>query len=364
MKTLIYISHPAQYLFFKNFIKIQIENNKNLIIIIKEKDILEQLLICDAVKYIKINNKKSKSSIINLFIELITRIIKIGSIIIKEKPNILIGTDASIAILSWLLRVYCITTLEDDYNVIPRLAKSTYPFTSTILTPNICDVSKKWERKKIGYNGYMKLAYLHPNYFIPNKQNINEFIKDKYVIIRLSKLAAHHDNNVQGIDNYFLNKIIIKIQNYGYKCYISSERNLPDEFSQYILKTPPNEMHNLLFFSSLLICDSQSMTVESSILGVPSIRISDFVGKISVLEELENIYKLTIGIKPNEKDKIIEYLNKFLEDDNLKSIYSKRREYMLSNKIDVTSFLVWFINNYPKSKFTMKENPEYQNKFI
>ena len=37
---------------------------------------------------------------------------------------------------------------------------------------------------------------------------------------------------------------------------------------------------------------------------------------------------------------------------------------MLAEKIDVTSFLVWFTENYPKSKQTMKINPEYQLKFI
>jgi hypothetical protein len=36
---------------------------------------------------------------------------------------------------------------------------------------------------------------------------------------------------------------------------------------------------------------------------------------------------------------------------------------MLSEKIDVTAFLVWFIKNYPKSVKIMKENPEFQERF-
>jgi len=34
------------------------------------------------------------------------------------------------------------------------------------------------------------------------------------------------------------------------------------------------------------------------------------------------------------------------------------------NKIDPTKFLVWLIENYPKSKSILKENPNYQYKFI
>lgn len=33
---------------------------------------------------------------------------------------------------------------------------------------------------------------------------------------------------------------------------------------------------------------------------------------------------------------------------------------MLADKIDVTAFLVWFIENWPESFKIMKENPDYQ----
>ena len=36
---------------------------------------------------------------------------------------------------------------------------------------------------------------------------------------------------------------------------------------------------------------------------------------------------------------------------------------MLKEKIDVTAFMVWFIENYPESAKIMKENPDYQLRF-
>ena len=47
----------------------------------------------------------------------------------------------------------------------------------------------------------------------------------------------------------------------------------------------------------------------------------------------------------------------------LKSEWKKRKEKMLSEKIDVTAFMVWFIENYPESVGIMKEKPDYQYKF-
>lgn len=48
---------------------------------------------------------------------------------------------------------------------------------------------------------------------------------------------------------------------------------------------------------------------------------------------------------------------------NLKEEWQRRRQKMLSEKIDVTAFMVWFIENYPDSVKVMKENPDYQYNF-
>ena len=36
---------------------------------------------------------------------------------------------------------------------------------------------------------------------------------------------------------------------------------------------------------------------------------------------------------------------------------------MIKDKIDVTKFLVWFIENYPSSANTLEINPDYQLNF-
>ena len=47
----------------------------------------------------------------------------------------------------------------------------------------------------------------------------------------------------------------------------------------------------------------------------------------------------------------------------IKQEFQNRRHKMLSEKIDVTAFMVWFIENYPESVKIMKENPDYQLRF-
>ena len=48
---------------------------------------------------------------------------------------------------------------------------------------------------------------------------------------------------------------------------------------------------------------------------------------------------------------------------NLREVFQQRRQKMLSDKIDVTAFYTWFIENYPESAKIMKQNPDYQLKF-
>ena len=68
---------------------------------------------------------------------------------------------------------------------------------------------------------------------------------------------------------------------------------------------------------------------------------------------LVNNFRSFEGVLP----KIEEILTNF----NYKKIYSERQRVMLKNKIDVTSFILWFIENYPNSAQTMSANPDHQN---
>ena len=160
-----------------------------------------------------------------------------------------------------------------------------------------------------------------------------------------------------------IKRIIETATKYGYRTVISSEKELDEEFMEYKLDIDIVNIHHVMFFSSMLIGDSQSMAVEAAMLGVPSIRFSDFAGKISVLEELEHKYQLTYGIKTEQQDKFYEKVNELLMMENLREEFQARRQKMLADKIDVAAFFTWFIENYPESAKIMKETPDYQYKF-
>lgn len=347
MRVLFYLGHPAQYHFIKNSAKQLLKDGHQVKILIKTKDILEDLLKEDAWEYENIQKtyrKNSKFSILKASFDRTLAVLKAAR---KFKADIMVGTDSSIAQAGWILRKPAITTLEDDIEVIDNLARLTYPFTSHIVVPTPCRVGK-WEKKKVPYEGYMKLAYLHPNYFTPDKNVVENYgINGKYILIRLAKLVAHHDAGIGGLNIELVKGIIDNAEEKGYKAYISSEVELTPELEPHRLNIHYRDIHHILAFASLLISDSQSMSVEAAMLGTPSIRFSDFKGRISVLEELEDKYQLTFGIKTDEPEKLKQKVNELLEIPEVGNIFQKRRQQMLAEKIDVTNFLTKYIENYP-----------------
>ncbi len=360
---LIYIGHPAQYHFFKNTIKNLLKNGYKIRVLIKTKDILELLLKQDGQDYVNIQEKVRHNSKLGILIASFKRTWHVLNEAKRFKADILIGTDSSIAQAGWLLRKTAITTLEDDVDIIMNLARLTYPFTTDILVPSVCKVGK-WESKKIGYSGYMKLAYLHPNCFTPDSNITRKYhIGDKYIMIRLAKLSAHHDAGIKGLTIGLVESIIKIAEEYGYQVYISSESIINERLEKYQLQIRHTDIHHVMAFASMLVSDSQSMSVEASILGVPNLRFSDFSGRISVLEELENVYGLTKGFKTNESEYLIMEVKRLLSTPDLISTFQIKRQQMLQEKIDVSAFLTWFIENYPESKHIMQQNPDYQYNF-
>lgn len=364
MKILFYLGHPAQYHFSKNIILRLREDGHSIKILLKTKDILESLVSVDGFEYTNIQETVRKNNKISILLASLKRTLKVCRSAKKFQADILIGTDSSVSQSAYLLRKKSITTLEDDYDVIKKLAKLTYPFSSSIVVPTECSVGKKWESKKISYSGYMKLAYLHLNVFKPNEKIVEKYFnKKKYCIVRLAGLTAHHDIGIKGLDIVLVKSIINRIESKGYTVYVSSEALLADDLLKYQLRISQSDIHHVLYYASLLISDSQSMSVEAAMLGTPSIRFSDFAGRISVLEELEHTYGLTFGVKTNESDKLYQIVENLLALDDIKAEFQNRRQKMLSEKIDVTAFFVWFIENYPQSVEIMKKNPDYQYNF-
>lgn len=363
MKFLFYLGHPAHYHLFKNIIKALTKKNHEVQILIKKKDILEELLNNEGWEYSNILPKGRRDNKLSIAFGLFLRALRLFSIAKKFNPNLMIGTSAEITYIGKILKIPSVVVNEDDHDAVPLFSMLAYPLASHILTPSSCKTGR-WEYKNTNYNGYHELAYLHTNYFSPKREILKKLQTEgkKFYILRFAKLTAHHDTGATGITTNIAENIIHKLKPHG-NIFITSERKLEPQFEEYRIHINPLEIHHALYFAEMVIGDSQTMAAEAAVLGTPSIRFNDFVGKLGYLEELEHKYGLTYGIKTSEPEKLYNKIDEFLNFRNIKDEWKNRQQKMLSEKIDVTAFMVWFLENYSESVIEMKKNPNYQYNF-
>lgn len=363
MKILIYLGHPAHFHIYRNSIISWAQNGHDIFILIKKKDVLESLLLAANMPYHNILEEGRVDSTWGIFIGMLKRTIRLFSFCLRNKPDILTGTSVENSLVGKILGIPVVNINEDDAAVVPLYARLSYPLASAILNPCVCN-SGRWDNKAIKYHSYHELAYLHPDHFTPDRKIVEQYLSpDKpYFLIRLAKLTAYHDNGIRGIEADMAEKIIQLLKPHG-TVYISAERELESQFEKHRIVINPLDMHHVMAFAQLYIGDSQTMAAEAGVLGIPFVRYNDFVGRIGYLRELEDVYKLGYGIKTKNVEDLYNAISELVTMPDRKEIFQERRMNMLSNKINFAKVLTWFIEDYPESAKTMKQYPEYQNKF-
>lgn len=343
MVVLAYLGHPAHFHLFKETIKNLQAKSHKVVIVIKSKDVLEKLLIDSHLEYINIVPDQKQNGKIAKYFNLLNRLLALTKLILKHKPNKLIGSAAELAILGKVFHIPSYVFFEDDFEAVPKFAKIAGPLATYLVCPNCCS-AWKWNDKKTGYNSYHELAYLHPDHFTPDINKVKDIfdLKTKNFILRFAQLTAYHDVGKSGITTQVAQTLIDMLAPHG-NIYITSERPLEPQFEKYRIQISPLDIHHALYFADMYIGDSQTMTAEAAVLGTPAIRFNDFVGELAYLEELEHTYQLTFGIKTNHPDLLIQKTKELLEIPDLKEEWTKRRAYMLSKNINFAEFMTSLI---------------------
>ncbi|MEA2107179.1 MAG: DUF354 domain-containing protein [Bacteroidota bacterium] len=360
MKILIDIGHPAHVHYFRNFIKIMEQKGHSFLIIAKNRNITYELL-----RHYNIPFKKRKdypSSLIGKLINIPLTDFMVIKNAMQYKPDIMMGFSGThIAHAGKFLGVPSIVIDDTEH---ARLAHLSYKFFAThILTPEC--FKKNMGHKQIRFNGYMELCYLHPHYFKPDSK-VMELLKidknEKFIILRFVSWNASHDVGHSGLSLAMKHTIVKELSKYA-KVFISSEGELPKNLKPYQIKIPPQKMHDALAFATLLYGESSTMASECACLGTPAF-FNDNDGRGYTNEEEEK-YGLVFNYSESFQDqnRSLRKALELLKNHNIKQEFQSRCQKMLADKIDVTAFMVWFIEKYPESAKIMKENPDYQYNF-
>ncbi|MFK5982660.1 MAG: DUF354 domain-containing protein [Flavobacteriaceae bacterium] len=354
MKILIDIGHPGHVHLFRPFTQIMQDKGHQILFTCRQKEFEIELLESEGFNYVSFGKKYS--SILGKIVGLLVFNIKMLKTAIKFKPDIFLSAGSMYAAqVSYVLRKPHIT-FEDTGNM--EQVNLYKPFTDVILTSDVFhhDLGKN----QIEYSGFHELAYLHPNHFTPDRSIVKSLLVDptkKTILFRFVSWNATHDVGQGGFLLSDKLNIVNKLKK-KYNVFISSESSLPTELQKFRLKTKPEQIHDVMSYIDLFIGEGATMASECAMLGTPAIYVNTMeAGSIDDQEKSGLVFHF------RKTEGVLEKAMDILLQSNSKEYFYSKYKKMLTKKIDVTAFLVWFIENYPKSKQIMKENPNYQNKF-
>lgn len=354
MKILIDIGHPAHVHLFKNMAREMIKKGHEFFFTVREGEHQVQLLNENGFNY-SIIGKKQRGSIRKL-LGIFIFSFKIYCIARRFKPDLFLSHGSMYAGYAALLSGKKHIALEDTGNMEQLFFSK--PVSDVILSPYCLQVDLG--RKHIRYNGFHELAYLHPKRFNPDISVLRELnLKEgePYVILRFVSWNATHDFRQSGLSVSQKIELIKEIKKYA-TVFISSEKPLPPELEEYALRIAPHRLHHSLFYSAMYIGEGATTASECAMLGTPALYVNTI--SAGTLEQQEQ-YGLLFCF--HSSTGLINRASSILNTPAMKDEFLKRRNKMLDENIDVTSLLVWFVENYPESKAVMLADPAFQLSF-
>ncbi len=352
MKRIIFdIGHPAQVHNFKHIYWELKKRGWEGYFVTKDKEICIYLLEKYNLPFYVLG--KNQKGLFKKLLFLLKDIYTFNKIVKRFKPDIVVNRMSLHSTLVSKLRGINQISIADtekslNFSFLTQSIFTAYSF------------KKEFPNNHFRYKGNIELFYLHPNWYKPN-ESIYELLnipKDqKYVIVRFVSWNAHHDVGQRGF-SYEDKLSLIKELSKRAKVFISSEDKLPKELEEYQITIPPEKIHDALNFASLYIGEGATMASESAMLGTPAIYVNT-LNSAGVFEDEERaglLYRIVDG-----KEAIKRAV--YILDNESKEIYKKRRDEYLKDQIDVTSYMVWVIENYPNSLKTIKEDSTFQERF-
>lgn len=335
MRIAVDIGHPSQAHFFKNFIWEMQKKGHQVLITVSEKDVAIPLLQAYGFDYINLGSygKNLLEKILNVPL----MDIKMYQAVKGMEPDIFLGFGSvRAAHVAWFMRKPCLIFDDDEF---------TFPYYHWF-ADKICGFSgfKKTGKKIVKIPSFKELAYLHPNWFEPQVK-----IETGLPVTILRFVSrAFHDVGKEGFNLAFKRKLVEELSKCS-RVFISSELPLPSDLERYRAKIKPEEIHTFLAQADLLISESGTMTTEAAVMGIPVVRCNSFLGHDNVgnFVELEKKYGLIFNYKnPNlALNKAIQ----LIKTPNIRSLWQAKRKRLLQDKIDVTSFMISFVENYRSS---------------
>ena len=325
------IQHYPSVNLYKHTIGALVEKNINVHVVIQPRGDLVSVFQkeCPDVPYVLMS--KHKKTTLGKMVNLVKRDMALLKYLSKTKFEAGLGSINLAHTARFFGKSSILFTDDVEYKLTYYLYK---PFATWIVMPIYIPAQGK---NLLKYKGFKELAYLHPNYFKPNKRvlepyNLNPY---EYVFIREVSSASL---NYRKLEMGKLSKILDYLKEIGFKILLSIEdKSLVSLFKEHciILKEPVEDIHSLLSYANFTLSSGDSMARESCLVGTPAI----YTGGRDMAINSEFI-KRSCMFKVDGEKRIKATIKYFIEEDIKKEVEAKINKAIKEEWVDTTQVIL------------------------
>ena len=340
MNILIDIGHPGHVHLLHYTVNELRNRGHRLFFMVRDIPVAKRLMECyGMMPYLDLGGKKD--SLTGKAWTVLKQDIEALHFVLQHHIDLGLSSGLVLSHISRITGMKSIMFDDDDDAAEPLIVKYGHPLTNVVFTP---DCIHRKTKHAVYYAGTHELAYLHPNRFTPDPsvlQHAGLAEGERFFIMRFVALKGHHDVGQAGLSLEQKRALVDLLKAHG-RVIITSERAVEPEFEPYRLPVPPEEIHSLMAYSSMFVGDSQTMTSEAAILGVPALKCNTFAGRLSVPNMLENKYSLCYAYLPERFGDMLSKICSLLDmpSESLRAEWRAKRQQMLHEMIDPTEFFI------------------------
>lgn len=336
------VGHPAHVHFFRNAIEVLRSRGHDVRIVAVKKETTTQLLslygLDHSVLGVNIPNPLGKA------LDLPVKDLRFVRFLHQVEPDVVFSVNSPYA-----AQACAVTSIPHvafcDTEIASAILSITRPFSDAIVTP-VC-FGKDLGRRHIRYAGYKELAYLHPRWFQPDSTvltRIGATPHERLIVVRFGSWDSSHDLGSERLRHARASRlvqIVRSLEEHG-RVLLTSEREVPNELRNVILRLPLDQIHSLLFYASLYFGEGATMASEAGVLGTPWIFLSPSAR--GYLNDQQHRYGL--GYWETRDEDALARADCLMRIPGLKSEWAERRQNLLRNSMDVTEFMVQLAENW------------------
>lgn len=337
------IYHPVQALMFRPVIEAFVARGRRCRVFARDKDVTLGLLKRFGIEA-EILGLRRRGFLGNA-IELVVRESRLLSRALKDRPAAIVGTSVHAARIGRLCNAVSIVVNDDNAKTSPLFARLAYPLADLIVTPQC--MAFEGHRQQVTFRSNQQLFYLHPSRFVADPEIRRELGIEpgkRFAVLRLAAHEAHHDTGVHGLGRGLVREIAQRVPE-DIAVFVSLEKpqNLPPGWRPFSLA--PDRLHHALKAAEFFMGDGQTVAAEAAVLGTPALRFTEFVGRVSYLNELET-YGLCWGFRPGQEKELLARLGSVLKGEPSRHELGEARKRLLVEMIDP---LPWFMDLVTKA---------------